>query len=538
MCLKYLIQADFILLASRGSVDLTAEWNHKILQGVYRAFTRNAVHRLNQVCDYTPKDQSLRYTWPLYLKDRGGAVDFWPRLKEWIFDRLGKDNVLESRQNGKLVNPESLFYIPEEFRIRNEPLVESRSSELHHLSFLYDSKIKDTLPILKKMGIKEMQFRQFYQELRDVTKEHGESFLKSQSREWHSKVADLIFQNRDKIRLHTFDIPLVPLRDGRWVKPSQSLFFEGKATDAVVPEGLNICLVDDEASQDMNRMALFQWLGVRDCDQSEVCRMIMELYSHFKERTLKQSVQDLLYLFQTPRSMYKESLQKFQLLGAGKFGHKFMYAKRLYIEHPDRKSIISKYAKDPNSPMPILNSTYVEAVQKLGRETEFFDWACSQLKMCHLPRLVDEQQLPSPEFDFLKDHAVEDLLLLLRDNWDHYAKAIDPSSRVASKLKQAISEMKVKCIDGFLRPLKQTVLPLEALKRNGPHLVFIDLPQPDDIRWRKLSTFGVLTDLSIDFYLGELKALAAQPVTESTSKLAVEAIYAKLGSCKLATSVR
>jgi hypothetical protein len=106
------------LLASRGSVDLTAEWNHKILQGVYRAFIRNAVPRFNQVCDYTPKDQSLRYTWPLYLKDRGGAVDFWSRLKEWISDRLGKDDVLESRQNGKLVNPKSLFYIPEEFRLR------------------------------------------------------------------------------------------------------------------------------------------------------------------------------------------------------------------------------------------------------------------------------------------------------------------------------------------------------------------------------------------------------------------------------------
>jgi hypothetical protein len=322
------------------------------------------------------------------------------------------------------------------------------------------------------------------------------------------------------------------------VKPSQSLFFEGKPTDAVVPEGLNICLVDDEASQDMKRRAFFLWVGVRDCDQSEVCRMILELYNYFKERSLKQSVQDLLYLFQTPRSMYKESLHKFQLLGAGKFDDKFMYAKRLYIEHPNRKSIISKYAKDPNSPMPILNPKYVEAVQKLGRETEFFDWACSQLKMCHLPRLVDEQQLLSPEFDFFKAHAIEDLLLLLRDNWNHYSKHIDPSGRVASKLKQAISEMRVKCIDGVLRPLKQTVLPLEALKRDGPHLVFVDLPQPDDIRWRKLSTFGVLTDLSIDFYLGELKAFAAQPVTDSTSKLAVEAIYAKLGSWKLAMPVR
>ncbi|KAH6668745.1 hypothetical protein B0J14DRAFT_518033 [Halenospora varia] len=536
---NYLIQADFLLLANRESVDLTTKWNDKVLQGVYRAFVRNAVPRFNQVRDCALEGKSLRYTWPLFLKDRGGTIEFWSRLKGWIFDRLGTEDVLESRQNGKLVNPKSLFYISEEFRLKNEPLVEDVSSELHHLSFLYDSDIMDTLPILKKMGVTEMQFPRFYQELRDVTKKLGDSFLKSQSKEWHSKVAHLFFRNRNKLRLRNIDVPLVPLRDGRWVKPSQShLFFEGETTDAVVPEGLDICLVDHEASQDGNQMAFFQWVGVRKCDQAEVCRMIMELYNHFEERSLTNSVQDLIYLFQTPRTVYTESIERFKLFGAGKFDDHFMYAKRLYIEHPDKKSIISKYAKDPTSPMPILNSIYVEAVQKLGKETEFFHWACSQLKMCYLPRLLNEQRLPSPEFDFLKAHAVEDLLLLLRDNWDYYSNDIKSQSRNASKLKQAISEMRVKCIDGVLRPLRQTVLPLEALKLAGRHLVFIDLPQPNNIRWLKLSTFGVLTNLSTEFYLGELKALAAQRVTESTSKLAVEAIYAELGSCKLASPVR
>jgi hypothetical protein len=215
-----------------------------------------------------------------------------------------------------------------------------------------------------------------------------------------------------------------------------------------------------------------------------------------------------------------------------------MYAERLYIEHPDKKSIISKYAKDLTSPMPILNSVYVEAVQKLGKETEFFHWACSQLKMCHLPRLLNEQRLPSPGFDFLKAHAEEDLLVLLRDNWYYYSKDINSQSRNASKFKQAISEMRVKCIDGVLSPLRETVLPLESLKVAGRHLVFVDLLQPNNILWLKLSTFGVLTNLSTEFYLSELKALATQRVTESTSKLAVEAIYAKLGSCEVVSLVR
>jgi hypothetical protein len=527
------------LLANRESVDLTAKWNDKVLKGVYRAFVLDAVPRFNQIRDCDLEGQSLRYTWPLFLKDREGTVEFWSRLKEWIFDRLEREDILESRQNGKLVKPKTLFYIPEKFRLKNEPLVEDGSSELHHLSFLYDSEIEDTLPILKKMGVTKMQFLRFYQELREVTKKLGDSFLKSQSKLWHSKVAHLFFRNSDKLPPRDIDVPLIPLRDGRWVKPSKrNLFFEGETTEAVVPGGLDICLVDYEASQDKNRMAFFQWVGVRNCDQAEVCRMIMELYDRSEERSLTNSVQDLIYLFQTPRTVYTESIKEFKLFGAGKFDDHFMYAERLYIEHPDKKSIISKYAKDSTSPMPILNSVYVEAVQKLGKKTEFFDWACSQLKMRHLPRLLDEQRLPSPEFDFLKANAVEDLLLLLRDNWDYYSKDINSQRRNASKLKQAISQMRVKCINGVLRPLKQTVLPLESLKLAGPNLVFVDLPEPNDIRWLKLSTFGVLTNLSTEFYLSELKALAAQGVTENTSKLAVETIYAELGSCKVALPVR
>lgn len=524
------------MLANRESVDLTAKWNDKVLEGVFRAFVNNAVSRFNQVRDGTLEGQSLRYTWPLFLTDRGGTIKFWSRLKIWIFHRLKKDDVLESRRKGKLVSPQSLFYIPEAFRLGNKPLVEDGSSELHHLSFLYDSEIMNTLPILKEMGVTEMQFPIFYEELRSVTKILGDSFLKKQSKEWHSKVTHLFFRNRYKLELPDIDVPLIPLRDGRWVKPSQShLFFEGETTGLVVPEGLDICLVDHEASQDGNRMTFFQWAGVRKCDQAEVCQMIMELYSHFKERSLIHSVQDLIYLFQTPREVYAESVETFKLFGAD---NHFTYAKRLYIEDPGKKSIISKYAKDPKSSMPTFNSIYAEAVQKLGKETEFFRWARSRLKMCHLPRLVNEQRLPSPEFNFLKAYAVEDLLLLLRDNWDYYSKDINSQSPNASKLKQAISEMRVKCTDGVLRPLTQTVLPLEALKLAGQHLVFVDIPQPNNIRWLKLSTFGVLTNLSTEFYLSELKALAAQQATRSASKVAVEAIYSELGSCNSASPVR
>lgn len=531
-----MIQADFLLVANRESVD-SSKWNQKVLEGVYNAFVTTAVPRFNQFHDSTSGGQNLRYTWPLFLKDRGGTNEFWSQLKRWIFHRLGIQEVLESRQKGKLAQPKSLFYIPSEFRLHGEPLVEDRNSELYHLSFLYDSEIKNTLPELKKMGVKEMGFSQFYQELRDLIKKLGDSFLKSQPKLWHSKVAQLFRRYGSKSQ--ATNIPLIPVRDGRWVKPSQShLFLEGDTSDAEVPGGLVICLVDNEACQDANRMAFFQWVGIKKCDQAEVCRMIMQLYNPFRERSLTHSVQDLIYLFQTPRIVYNESIENLQLIGAGKYSSGFRHARRLYIEYPDKKSFISKYAEDPRSPMPTLNPLYLEAVRNLGKESEFVDWVCSHLKMSTLPRLEDEQGRLTPEFDFFKSHAVEDLLLLLRDNWDHYAHHFNSHNRSTKRLKDSISKMNVNCINGLSCRLDQTVLPLEALKLAGPDLVFVDIPEPKDIRWLKFSTFGVLTDLSTKFYLRALKALAACPVTDSISKLAVEAIYTALGSCKAPLKVR
>jgi hypothetical protein len=207
-----------------------------------------------------------------------------------------------------------------------------------------------------------------------------------------------------------------------------------------------------------------------------------------------------------------------------------MYAKRFYIEYPGKESIISKYARHLASNMPLLHPMYIEQVRKLKKESEFVGWVCSRLKVSTHPRLINEQQLLTPEFNFLKANAAKDLLLLLRDHWDKYASQLDSHRSKTSKLKTAVSEMNVDCTDGLSRRLDKTVLPLGALKVAGPNLPFIDIPEPNDRRWLKFSTFGVLTDLSTGFYLRQLKALAALPVTDSTSKLAVRAVYTGLES--------
>ncbi|KFZ20533.1 hypothetical protein V501_00065 [Pseudogymnoascus sp. VKM F-4519 (FW-2642)] len=449
---NYLIQGDFLLVASRESVD-SSIWNDKVLEGIYWAFIDVAVPRFNRISNCTPRGQSLRYTWPLFLQDRGGSSRFWSTLKRWIFNRLNKTDTLESRQKERLARPSSLLYIPKEFRLHNKPLVEDENSKLGHLSFFYDLEIKNTLPQLELMGVTKMKFQHFHQELQDLINKLGDSFL------------------------------------------------ERDTNGAELPDGIDAFLVDHEACQDPKRMEFFLWVGLKKCDQAKVCRMIMGLYNPFRGRTLTGSVQDLIYLFQTPRTVYKESVKELRFSGTG--SPYSVYGSQLYIVYPNKTTIISKYVGNSESKMPTFNPVYIEAVRKLGKETQFTNWACYHLDVSTLPRLVDNKGAPTQEFYFLTVNAVEDLLLLLRDNWDLYARHI-VSNR--SMIKRLISQLA------------------------GPNLIFIDIPEPENSRWLNLSTFGVLTSLSTEFYLRELKALAALPAANIPSKRAIELIYTKLAS--------
>jgi hypothetical protein len=516
---KYLIQGDFLLVANRESVD-SSKWNHSILAGVFRTFVWRAVPRFNEIHRSFP---SLRYTWPLFLKDRGGTNEFWSKLKRWIFIRLATEDVLECRHNMELSRPDSLFYIPPEFRFEGEPLVEDEKIESYHLSFAYDPEINRILPELKQMGVKVMSFLDFYKELRALIARRGISFMKEKSNQWHSKVADLFCRKGMVSQLKV--IPLIPLRNGRWVTTSQShVFLEEDTSSAAVPDGLDINLVDAEACQDANRKAFFLWLGIKECDQAAVCQLIMQRYNSFRGLSLKHSIQDLIYLFQTPRTVYQDSLEKFQLLPATPLNYDFRLAKTFYIEYPGKPSILTKCARDSASNIPLLHPDYLNAVRNLGKESEFLDWACSCLKFSTQPRLFNDSQNLTPEFKFLKNNAAMDLLLLLRDQWDMYYGQLKP------RLITAVSEILVDCTDGLTRRLKETVLPREKLKLEGPDLPFIAIPEPNDARWLKFSLFGVLANLSDTFYLRQLKALTSRPYSSTTSKLSVQAAYIGLES--------
>ncbi|KAF7555069.1 hypothetical protein G7Z17_g2424 [Cylindrodendrum hubeiense] len=75
---KFLIHADFLLVASREGLDYDSAWNLALRNAIQQAFI-TAIKRFM----YLPADQSgqgLRYGWPKYIKHHQSSQEFWNKL--------------------------------------------------------------------------------------------------------------------------------------------------------------------------------------------------------------------------------------------------------------------------------------------------------------------------------------------------------------------------------------------------------------------------------------------------------------------------
>lgn len=162
-------------------------------------------------------------------------------------------------------------------------------------------------------------------------------------------------------------LPIIPLRDGRWVRSSEKhLFLNNKESDSEVPAGINICLVDLNACMDKDRRKLCQWLGIFPCGRAQVYKMIMELHMDSEiTRSCEDLVSDAMYLFNTPSRKYDEDIDMLWLLD-----HNGVCSRQtLYIDLPDSDFTISKYPSNPKSGIKMLDPAYMEAINREAKET-------------------------------------------------------------------------------------------------------------------------------------------------------------------------
>jgi hypothetical protein len=144
------------------------------------------------------------------------------------------------------------------------------------------------------------------------------------------------------------------------------------------------------------------------------------------------------------------------------------------------------------------------------------------LNLHRLPRISSSPRSSkfslSLDFQFIIDKkSSKEILLLLRDNWHHYAQWIEAGNsrqddidwqNSRDSLRSQLSFMEVQCSSGIVAQLNQIFLPLSTFPpEKSLAIPFLDVPDPDDERWKHLRHLGVVVKLAAKVFIQYLQAL-------------------------------
>lgn len=524
MTVQFLIHADFLLTASRESLEYQCPWNLALRNGIKEAVVKAICSRFVDL-EEDDDDKGLCYSWPRYLARQRSGSGFWDALHHSILYALRDEQILLSRDlQPYFQKPTVVRYVPEAYRFEGETLFDLPSINTTHLSFVYDH----VHGPLRSIGVTQLSLYDLSEEFCQWVVCFGIPGLKEKSDKWHSRVAALFCQREEWIKDKLRHLPIIPLRDGSWVSASATnLYLPSSDENEHVPSRVNILIVAEHAVRDISRRRLYGYLGIKEYNPDQVCKLILELHrslaSVWTGRSVSELVADAVYLFEHEFPPQSSPDIFFAAHKDGEVVTKRL--KRIYMIDPkSRHSVIAKYKDTPGNPFAVLSNEYETAFLENGKSRllpDFRKWLLRFNEIFATIPLVRSSKL-TPEWNFLRDQNVLDLLYVVRDQLP-----ITKSS--TTKLIGAVSKLQVRCLDGESRRLSSLAVPTLDLKCHCPHLDFADLPEPTSQNWKFLSRSGVITKLDTTAMLRELQALRQIPVQDVDAS-AVRNLYEGLNS--------
>lgn len=513
---QFLMQADFVLVASREDLDISSEWNHALV----KAFENTIAEAVRRFVMGPVEEIALRYTWIRYLPQVPLPLNVFRRMKLDLFERLKKEAIIES-QTGGLAAPISLFYVPEKYRSPTGlPMTFTPKNASKYVSQKYkDSDFK----YLKVLGVREMAVSDFLGDLSlSSTGEDTSQDFQKKRRQYHSDLAKILVPLlSDPMYIEQVrNLPIIRLRGGRWVSAIElPIFFPGDTDDWSIPEGVNAMVVQSHHAKASKINLLYSELGVERLSQTQIGQLIITTHEspNFSPSALsrKELISQAVFLF---RARLK-NLGNDSLWFAAE-DNQYYNGSQLY-HHSEGKHTASSLL-GPRSAFPFLHKDYLSAVT--GSKQNWLSWLYESMDIWSIPRLVrswpsDGFEM-SPHFRFiLSNCSSKDVLLLLRNNWQHYSKWLeeDKSKEVQtpvfmesmSKLKEWLRSMPVECLGRVSQELCMTFLPLQNLPREASTFIpLLDVPEPQDKRWQFLKHLGVGVENDVVLYLRWLEELA------------------------------
>ncbi|KAF2396452.1 hypothetical protein EJ06DRAFT_240603 [Trichodelitschia bisporula] len=524
---KFLLQADFLLIASREDINSSADWNQALLQMVPLAL-HDAIKEFNS--------GNMRYSWLPYLPLRPYVGDFFKGLEDHTLDVLQTSAILESFDN-RLMIPGSLIYVPAKFADTDgKPLILTKRTMAKYLSHKYSA---NDWYRLSHLGVRSLTIDGFIDDLSSYILDDPASFQK-QPDAWHSRLAQVlvsqIFSNK-AYQAAIATLQIVPLRDGGWAAPAEvNLLFPSRSKALVLPKGLDIVEIHPRAETDNPRRQLFMALGAKEFQKEQICDIITR--SHEKREfqpeklTTEELVSQIVFLYQ---SGWRNADRR-DVWFATESG-KRCHGSQAYMDS-DVEYAANSVFSESRGQLSFLHGDYYKAFQvtvtsdkvdATSKSEDWEKWLAAHMNVAQIPRLatpsIGAPFSLSKEFEqLLNTLSSTELLLLVRHHWKYYSRWIAyEDSRVKKsvweisqgKLKKKLSSIQVMCRDGTMAPLNKTFLPLSSMQLESfVSVPFLDVPEPDDDRWDFLRHFGVIVELDAAFFIECVRRLKDGQTTQ------------------------
>ncbi|KAK3712619.1 hypothetical protein LTR37_009062 [Vermiconidia calcicola] len=509
--LPFLLQADYLLSASREEVVQGSAWNTKLISAATDLFVQSA-HEFN-------KSGVVKYTWPRFLSSQGTATStaFQGFLAD-VVDRLRAESVIESYQ-ATMEKPIDVKHPPGIFTDGRSPARPLLSGPMGLRAYTAASYL---LADLSNLRIPQLPSNQFLGMLRYLVKNKHAEF-KQQTPAWHSRIAAAILSiGPQSVR----NLELIPLRDRTWTSAKKTVHLPGVSDGLVLPDGINVDTVDDSATKDPSRAALFSGLGALQLNPNEVCRIILAQHASHGEKletwTVDTPFEHAHYLFNSCIQLRRDELVKLRV--ASSSSTLLHVGPDLYMDVPESDFRVSEYLGASNTAVKYLHGRYLDGAPCQSKE--WIDWLQSHLGVRTVPRLANKGTI-SQEFQCIIDSSQRhEWLLLLQRKWSSFSAEIATNNKLRSLLSNAL----VNCEDGQRRPLKDVYLATSSIKNATTGLDFVPflaVDDPDDSSWVAFETIGLGVRPTLGFWMAILQSLQAETVAKPTKK-SVDYVYREI----------
>ncbi|OKL55903.1 hypothetical protein UA08_08808 [Talaromyces atroroseus] len=492
---KFVIQADFLTTSDRQSVDEDSTWNKNIADAIPHAFEA-AIDKFNFSSDDLNLHE-LAKTWPLYLNlNHHSSSAYWCNIAKSINTHLSSALVVWDR-NRMVQAPKDLMFLDWAHTRNGKPMF-GRMCDYVHPD--YPESVREALLLL---GVTTPDWKWLCDKLREL---HDQNLLhiEMQSKEWCSDLARVILVPQEPRGDKNYardltDISLIPLADGTWrCPPSEDdpIYFPA-SSGMVIPPGLPLSLVDEEACACPKRSKLFRLLGVKDCDIPNVIKRIIEYHAEYRFASRDDLIAQLKFLYKMREHLRPGDMHKvYFACSTSKY---FKKGTSLYANISVGGELQQLFSG--SSDAHFLDDGYFAELDPSER-AQLAEWLSKTAGVALAPRFISTAfQGLHWDFEWLLANKSDQVLDILRQHWSLYKKCITKMAKVT------LANHGFMCRSGDRAALCKTYLPFPKLLEKtqafgyADDCHFLQLPSGIPKDWEFLSSLGVGLDEGLDFYL-------------------------------------